>query len=209
MHRILPAFITAVILLLSVPYARADDTQSQDPVQEQQLEKGIHIDNIDRDTDGTIAWIKIRVLTDTAIEETWEVIQGLEDWDKAMDLISKVEILGEENEETRYKLFVSPPWPLGDFDSSVRVRKTSQPHLFLYWVEKGFMQGTFGKMSAGEEPGGGSWILFENYGSAAARFPDWMVKIGIHLVVPSVLKDIHERILEVTSQHRRAQGDST
>ncbi len=200
MNRLLLVFITTAGLLLGAPFGQVENAPPQASPYVEKPKKGIRINHVDRDADASVAWLKIRVLSDTAIEETWEVVQTLENWDQAMDLISRVETLGEDNGEIRYKLYVSPPWPLGNFDSIVRITRTGKPRMFLYRVEQGFMQGSFGKISAGETPDGGSWIFFENYGAPSARFPDWMVKIGIHLVVPSVLKDIHKRILEVTSQ---------
>lgn len=186
---------TLFLLICFAPagFARAEEPLPLGPPPSEVAKKGIHIEHIDRDANANVAWIKIRVLSDTPAQETWGVIDDIKHWDLAMNLVSKTESLGKQGNVSQYKLFISPPWPLSDFYSMVKVRRTSKPYLFMYWVTEGFLQGSFGKISVGEVPGG-SWIFFENFGSPKNRFPDWMIKIGIHLVLPSVLKDLHKRI---------------
>ena len=162
---------------------------------------GIQIDSIDRDADQNSAWLRIQALSDTPVKESWEVMRDIERWDQVMDLISGVEVLGREQAETMYRLSISPPWPLSDYFSIVRVRESEEERTITYRVDQGFLFGTFGTISVGEDPAG-SWMRFENLGSPQRRFPDWMLKIGVHLVLPSVLKDLRERILEVVKERK-------
>ena len=187
--------IFMLICLVLAGSARAEDRLANGASPSERPGKGFRIENIDRDANASVAWIKIRVVSDAPVQETWEVVDDIDHWGQAMDLVSNTEILEKKGDVSRYKLFISPPWPMSDFYSIIQVRRTSKPHLFLYWVNEGFMQGSFGKISAGGVPGG-SWIFFESFGSPKNRFPDWMVKIGVHLVLPSVLKDLYNRILE-------------
>jgi len=94
---------------------------------------------------------------------------------------------------------VSPPWPIKGATNIVRVMQKPEEHAFDYWVESGFLQGTYGKISAGPESGG-SWVQFENFGSPGQRFPDWLVKMAVYLVAPSVLKEIRQQVLETMKE---------
>jgi hypothetical protein len=180
---------------------QAGGSPEEDPlfVPEKKPLKGIRIDRVDRGSTETIAWIRIRVLLDTPFPETWSVLENIDEWDRFMDLYSKVVRLPSDEMMDRYELTVSPPWPINGASNIVRVMQKPKEHAFDYWVEGGFMQGTFGKISAGKEYGG-SWILFENCGSPGHRSPDWLVKMAVYLVVPSVLKDIRQHILEIMEE---------
>ncbi len=167
--------------------------------QESKPVKGIHVDHVDRDATDRVAWIKIRVLSDTPPAETWNVIQNIQAWDQFMDLYSHVAVLRADGPMEMYEFTVSPPWPMSEAKTYVRVMKRPKDQTLDYWVDQGFMQGTYGKISVGKA-NGGSWILFENYGSPNHRFPDWVVKIGVYLVTPSVLKDIRNRVLKQMSE---------
>jgi len=187
------AMLTAA-LILACP-GRGEPAPVSEKAGKKSGREGMQVHSVDRDADSSHAWIRIHVLCDTPAGETWEVIRGIEDWDEVMDLISRVEVLEENPRETRYKLRISPPWPLSDYFSIVRVREAAEGTELDYRVEEGFLFETFGKIAVGEDQAG-SWIRFENLGSPQRRFPDWMVRLGIRLVVPSVLKDIRGRIMK-------------
>lgn len=170
--------------------------------------KGTRVVDVDRDATDEVAWIRVQVLSDTPSGATWNVIQNVEQWDRFMDLYAEVRVLRGEGPVTVYEFTVSPPWPIADAKTVVRILKKPADRTLDYWVEQGFMQGTYGKVSV-EKVDGGCRILFENLGSPNQRFPDWMVKIGVYLVMPSVLEDIRKQVLLEMQARERAAGVST
>jgi len=174
---------------------RATLISSPAAAQEAPRVKGIRVEHVDRDASETAAWIRIRVLSDTPPQETWNVIRNIRQWDRFMDLYEEVEVLDPDGPMERYRLSISPPWPISRAESLVRVMKRPADRAMDYWVEAGLMQGTYGRISVSDADGKASRILFENTGSPDRRFPDWMVKISVYLVVPSVLREIREQIL--------------
>jgi len=156
--------------------------------------EGTRVVEVDRNATDEVAWIRIWVLSDTPPGVTWDVIQNVQQWDRFMDLYSQVSLITTDGTMDVYELNVSPPWPISDAKTVVRVLKQPAERTLSYWVELGFMKGTHGKISV-EEAAGGSRILFENLGAPTQRFPDWMVKIGVYLVMPSVLEDLRGQIL--------------
>jgi len=83
----------------------------------------------------------------------------------------------------------------------VQLMKNPRDHEIDYWIERGFMAGTRGTISV-EDEGSGTRLLFENLGPPNQRFPDWMVKIGVYLVMPSVLKEIRGRVQEIQEEEK-------
>jgi len=71
--------------------------------------KGIHIERVDRDATETEAWIRVWVLSDTPLRETWSVLQNVGQWAEFMDLYSKVEQVPGDGNLERYVFDVSPP----------------------------------------------------------------------------------------------------
>ena len=87
------------------------------------------------------------------------------------------------------------PWPMADFDSVVLVRSSPQERQILWNVEEGGMAGMFGRilvLEASLEQG--SEVVYESFGSAGKRFPAWVVKLGLHIVLPGVLGQLSERL---------------
>jgi len=154
----------------------------------------MHITEIDRGTSETVAWMRIRVRSDTPLDETWPVIEDIEGWDQVMELIQRVETLEIESLGGHYLLHFDPPWPIPDFKILVRAHCPPGTNSILWWAKsQGRMAGDFGKISGGKDDGG-SWLLFEWFGPPSHRYPDWMVKIGIRFVMPSVLEDIYQHL---------------
>jgi hypothetical protein len=174
--------------------------EAQTAQTEQGRRKGIHIDRVDRSGDEKLSWIRILVHSDTPIKETWSILQDVEHWDRITKLFTRIDLLEAGDHENRYKLHVSPPWPLANYYSIMRVRLGREANRFEYWIDEGYMYGTFGAVSGGQD-GEGCWLLFENFGSPERRFPDWMTKISVYLAMPSVLKDVRNRALEVAKEH--------
>jgi len=150
---------------------------------------------IERSTTGNIRLLRIRALVRKPPQETWAVILDMESWPEFLTLFSRVWFLGTVDDMARYRFFVSPPWPVADFESVVRVKSLPEQRLLLWNVQEGGLVGMYGKIYI-QEATGGSEVVYESYGSAGKSFPAWMVKIGLYLVVPEVLKDICRRIAE-------------
>jgi len=150
---------------------------------------------IERGTTGNIRLLRIRTLVRHPPRETWAVLQDLESWPAFLDLFSRVMPLGTVDDLVRYRFFVSPPWPVADFESVVRFKSMAEQRLLDWNVEEGGLAGTSGKIYL-REVMGGSEIVYESYTSAGKSFPAWMVKIGLYLVVPGVLDDLCQRIAE-------------
>jgi hypothetical protein len=157
--------------------------------------EGVRIEEVRNERTETLVATRIRIFTDAPAGKTWAVLQDMEEWDRFIKLFSHIAPLETEGTETQYLLSVSPPWPIGDFDSVIRVEKLPEERQILWKVEKAKLTGNHGILSV-KEADGGSRIIYESYGPAKSAFPDWVMKIGINLVLPSVLKDFYREIRE-------------
>jgi hypothetical protein len=157
--------------------------------------QGVRIEEIYNNRTETLAATRIQVFTDAPAGKTWAVLQDLEEWDRFMKLFSRIAPLETEGTETRYRLSVAPPWPIGDFDSVVWVEKLPEERQILWNVRRAELTVKHGIISV-EEAYGGSRIIYESYGTAESAFPDWVMKIGINLILPSILKDLYQEIRE-------------
>jgi len=95
----------------------------------------------------------------------------------------------------RYRFYVSPPWPMADFESVVSVKRAPGERLLIWRVEEGGLAGMFGRVLV-KEATGGAEVVYDSYDSAKKSFPAWVVKIGLYIVLPGVLEDLTERIRE-------------
>lgn len=130
-----------------------------------------------------------------APEETWAVLDDLERWPEFFHLFTEIRPVEASEAFRRYRFSVRPPWPMADFESVVLVRSSSEERQILWNIEEGGMAGMFGRILVlGASPGQGSEIVYESFGSAGKRFPAWVVKIGLHIVLPGVLGQLSERL---------------
>ncbi len=84
---------------------------------------------------------------------------------------------------------------MADFESLVLVRSSPEERQILWNIEEGAMAGMFGRILVLEASlQQGSEIVYESFGSAGKRFPAWVVKIGLHMVLPGVLGQLSERL---------------
>jgi len=130
-----------------------------------------------------------------APEQTWMVLDDLERWPEFFHLFSEIRPIETAPGLRRYRFSVRPPWPMADFDSVVLVRSSPQERQILWNVEEGGMAGMFGRilvLEASLEQG--SEVVYESFGSAGKRFPAWVVKIGLHIVLPGVLGQLSKRL---------------
>lgn len=150
---------------------------------------------IDRSTVGSLRVIRVRALLPNAPEEAWAVLDDLERWPEFFHLFSEIRPVETAEGFRRYRFSVRPPWPMADFESVVLVRSSPQERQMLWNIEEGGLAGMFGRIVVLEEAlEQGSEILYESFGSAGKRFPAWVVKIGLHVVLPGVLGQLSDRL---------------
>jgi len=135
-------------------------------------------------------------------------MRDIPQWDRFLSLFSRVVVLAPEGPVERYRFYVTPPWPISGGETTVRVMNRPEDRTLDYRVEAGIMQGTYGRVSVSGANGRGSRILFENLGPPSQRFPDWMVRAAIYLMVPSILKGLRGQILLQMQQAPEGQGGS-
>jgi hypothetical protein len=164
------------------------------PSEEAALE-GVRIEEVRNERTETLVATRIRIFTDAPPGKTWAVLQDLEEWDRFIKVFSHIAPLETEGTETRYLLSVSPPWPISDFDSVIRVKKLPEEKQIRWRVEREKLIGNHGIISV-KEADGGSRIIYESCGPAKTAFPDWVMKIGVNLILPSLLKDFYREIRE-------------
>jgi hypothetical protein len=97
---------------------------------------------------------------------------------------------------TRYRMSVSPPWPVPDFDSVVWIAKLPELHLILWRADKDDLTRSHGKIIL-EEVEGGSRVTYEIHSPAKRAFPPWVVRIGLYLVLPRMTEDFYDRIQQL------------
>ena len=64
--------IFMLICLVLAGSARAEDRLANGASPSERPGKGFRIENIDRDANASVAWIKIRVVSDAPVQETWD-----------------------------------------------------------------------------------------------------------------------------------------
>ncbi len=198
-----------IVLLHSIPSGRTLATEEGKTTEEKE-HRGFRIETIERERGEKISRLRIRVSMDTGVEATWEILRNLEQWDRFLSLFSRVTPLGDRTPPTHYRLSVSPPWPIPDFESVIWVKKLPRQRTILWRVQKGRMRDSYGRISVKEREGG-CLIDYESLGPAGHTAPKWMVKLGLYFVVPSLARDFHDRVLEEEAERARpsGQGPST
>ena len=212
-HRVLPLVCAALFCSVILIHGQRETWASPPQGPETSPRKtttirGIRVAHVDRGVSEEFAWIRIHVLVDTPPRYTWEVIQDIAHWNRFTDLFSEPTVLPAEGPMERYRFHVSPPWPFSGGQTFVRVIRKPAGRTLDYWVESGIMAGTYGRIAVSEESGGASRILFENLGSPEQRFPDWMVRISVYLMVPRILKGLRQRILAHIEEVSRQAGET-
>lgn len=200
------AIAVALLAALSARTAAGRDAEDGDPVEGGH--KGFKIEQIEMESSPTLGLMRVRAFTDTPAEATWAVLRDVQRWERALGLFSETELLESTPSRSRYRLHVSPPWPIRDFEAVVNVESPPGERLLLWTVEEGRIAGNFGKIRVQERPGG-SRVIYESYGPPKNAFPPWMLRIGLRLILPSQLEDLHEAILEeMRSPAERAPADA-
>lgn len=154
---------------------------------------GFRVESIEQKRTEVIAWLRVQVVADTPPQETWDVLQKLQEYPEFLDLFSRVTPVDRTETMTRYRMSVSPPWPIPDFDSKLWIAKLPAHRLMLWRNDKDDLTGSHGKVAVEEIPGG-SRVIYEIHSPAKKAFPPWVVRIGLYLVLPGVAHDFYGRI---------------
>ncbi|MGW8322447.1 MAG: hypothetical protein ACWGSD_12930 [Thermodesulfobacteriota bacterium] len=157
--------------------------------------KGFRVERIEQKRTEEIAWLRVQVVADTGTEATWAVLQNIEEWDQFLRIFSRITPVARTETMTRYRMSVSPPWPVRDFDSVIWMETLPEERLILWTSDKDDPTSSHGRVEV-KEITGGTRVSYEMHSPAKQAFPQWVVRIGLYLVLPGVAKDFYERINE-------------
>lgn len=157
--------------------------------------KGFRIERIEQERTDAIAWLRIQVVADTGTEATWAALQNIEEWDQFLRIFSRITPVARTETMTRYRMAVSPPWPVRDFDSIIWMTTLPEQRLILWTSDKDDLESSHGRIEV-KEIAGGTRIIYEMHSPAKQAFPPWVVRIGLYLVLPGVAQDFYKMINE-------------
>ena len=155
--------------------------------------KGFRIERIEQERTEAIAWLRVQVVADTGTEATWAALQNIEAWDQFLRIFSRITPVARTETMTRYRMAVSPPWPIPDFDSVIWMTTLPEGHLILWTSDKDDLASSHGRIEV-EEIAGGTRVSYEMHSPLKQAFPAWVVRIGLHLVLPGVAQDFYKMI---------------
>ncbi len=157
--------------------------------------KGFHIERIEQERTEAIAWLRVQVVADTGTEATWAALQNIEAWDQFLRIFSRITPVARTETMTRYRMAVSPPWPVRDFDSIIWMATLPEQRLILWMSDKDDLASSHGRIEVKEIPGG-TRTIYEMHSPVKQAFPPWVVRIGLYLVLPGVAQDFYKMINE-------------
>ena len=155
--------------------------------------KSFHIEGIEQVRTERISWLQVQVLADAGVAETWSVLQDMKAYPEFLRIFTGVTAVDRTEAMTRYRMSVSPPWPMRNFDSLVWVAKLPELRLILWRSDKDDLTSSHGKIAL-EEVKEGSRVTYEIHSPAKKAFPPWVVRIGLYLVLPRMAQDFYDRI---------------
>ena len=185
-------FVVSLLLLSGLTesgYAEGQKPKGKRPL------KGFHVERIEQKRSDTIAWLRIQVLADTGSEETWAVLQNIEEWAVFLRIFSRITPVDRGRTMTRYRMSVSPPWPLRDFVSTIWIAELPDQRLMLWRSDRETLTKSHGRIEV-KEIAGGTRVIYEFHSPAKKAFPPWVVRIGLYLVLPGIAQDFYDRISE-------------
>jgi hypothetical protein len=199
MHRLTHLPILTLFLTFLAPSgsttagpAKPEETVETSPRQDYRIEE------IEQKRTDVISWLRVQVVADAGVKETWAVLQAVEEWDKFLRIFPRVAVLERSETMTRYRFSVSPPWPVGKFDSLIWMAALPEQRLMLWRSHRDDLTKGHGRIEVRETPEG-TRVSYEMHSPAKGAFPPWVVRIGLYLVLPGVAQDFLDRI--------RGQGD--
>jgi hypothetical protein len=190
--RFYPLIVLSLLALSGWP---ASGHPEQETIQRDMPQKGFRVEQIEQERTEAIAWLRVEVVADTGTEATWAVLENIEEWDQFLRIFPKITPVARTETMTRYRMAVSPPWPVRDFDSIIWMATLPEQRLILWTSDKDDLASSHGRIEV-KEIAGGTRISYEMHSPVKQAFPPWVVRIGLYLVLPGVAKDFYERINE-------------
>jgi hypothetical protein len=190
--RFYPFVVLSLFALSGWPasgYAEQETAEGDSPP------NGFHIEHIEQKRTEAIAWLRIQVVADTNTEATWAALENIGEWDQFLRIFSRVTPVARTETMTRYRMAVSPPWPVRDFDSILWMATLPEQRLILWTSDKDDLESSHGRIEV-KEIAGGTRINYEMHGPVKEAFPPWVVRIGLYLVLPGVAQDFYTMIKE-------------
>jgi hypothetical protein len=170
---------------------------------------GFRVEEIEQKRTDRISWLRVQVAADTGVAETWTALQAVEEWGKFLRIFSDVAVLERWGAMTRYRFSVSPPWPIGNFDSLIWISVLPEQRLMLWRSNRDDLTRSHGRIEVREMPEGtGTRVSYEMHSPAQGAFPPWVVRIGLYLVLPGVAQDFLDRIHGQDDQEGSFPGSS-
>jgi hypothetical protein len=158
--------------------------------------EGFRIEQIEQKRTDVIAWLRVQVVANTGPEQTWEVVQNMQAYPDFLEIFPEVRAVERAGTMTRYRLSVSPPWPVRNFHSLVWIAKLQEQRVILWRKEREGLSGSHGKIAV-EAVQGGTRVIYEIQSPVESAFPPWVVRIGLYLVLPGVAQDFYDRIKQL------------
>ncbi len=189
-RRLYPLVVLSLLALSGWP---ASGHSEQKTAKKGTSPKGFRVERIEQKRTEVIAWLRIQVVADTGTEETWAALRNIEEWPEFLRIFSQVTPVARTETMTRYRMSVSPPWPIRDFDSIIGMATLPEQRLIFWRSDKDDLTSSHGRIEV-KKIAGGTRISYEMHSPVKEAFPPWVVRIGLYLVLPGMAKDFYNRI---------------
>ena len=195
-----PLIVLSLLALSGLPvigYAAEESPEGGIP------RKGFRVEQIEQKRTEAISWIRVQVVADTGVEETWAALRNIEAWDEYLRIFTQITPVARTKTMTRYQMAVSPPWPIRDFDSLIWLATLPEQRLMIWRADKDDLARSHGRIEV-QEITGGTRVSYEIHSPLKKAFPLWVVRIGLRLVLPGIAKDFYEWIKASGSPPKRS-----
>lgn len=188
-----PIYLLLALSLLVLSGWKASGRSGQAPSERGSPPKGYRVDQIEQLRTEAISWLRVEVVADTEIEQTWAALQNIEEWDRHLRIFSRITPVARTETMTRYNMSVSPPWPIHDFESLIWLATLPDQRLMLWRADKDDLARSHGRIEV-KEIDGGTRVSYEIHSPAKSAYPPWIVRIGLHLILPGIAQDFYDLI---------------
>ena len=157
--------------------------------------KGFRIEQIEQKRTEAISWVRVQVVADTGVEETWAALRNVEAWAQYLRVFSQITPVARTRTMIRYRMAVTPPWPVRDFESLIWLAALPEQRLMIWRSDKDDLAQSHGRIEV-KEIAGGTRVSYEIHSPVKRAFPPWVLRIGLRLVLPGIAKDFYAWIDE-------------
>lgn len=188
-----PLTILLILSLFALTGLKASKRVDQGVPKEAPPPKGFRVERIEQKRTEMISWIRVQVVANTETEETWAALRNIDDWPRHLRIFSGIRPVARTETMTRYKIFVSPPWPIRDFESVIWMATLPEQRLMLWRSDKDDLQRSHGRIEV-REIDGGTRVSYEMHSPLRSAYPPWVVRIGLYLILPGIAQDFYDYI---------------